>query len=48
MQEVSFQCSPEEAKDDTVLRNLILDELRLSKDTQIDFRWKKRSIDARK
>jgi uncharacterized FAD-dependent dehydrogenase len=48
MQEVSFQCSPDEAKDDNVLRNLILKELKLSKDSQIDFRWKKRSIDARK
>jgi uncharacterized FAD-dependent dehydrogenase len=48
MQEVSFQCSPEEAKDELILRDLILNELKHSKDTQIDFRWKKRSIDARK
>jgi uncharacterized FAD-dependent dehydrogenase len=47
MQEVSFQCSPEEAKDDSALRNLLLNELKLSKETPIDFRWKKRSIDAR-
>ncbi len=48
MQEVSFQCSPEEAKNDTILRILILKELLLPKDTKIDWRWKKRSIDARK
>jgi len=48
MQEVSFQCSPEEAKNELILRDLILNELKHSKDTQIDFRWKKRSIDARK
>lgn len=48
MQEVSFQCSPEEAKNDTILRILILKELQLPKDTKIDWRWKKRSIDARK
>jgi uncharacterized FAD-dependent dehydrogenase len=48
MQEVSFQCSPEEANDEFILRDLILNELKRSKDTQIDFRWKKRSIDARK
>lgn len=48
MHEVSFQCSPEEAKDENVLKHLILNELHLSQDTQIDYRWKKRSIDARK
>jgi len=48
MQEVSFQCSPEEAKNELILRDLILNELKRSKDTQIDFQWKKRSIDARK
>jgi uncharacterized FAD-dependent dehydrogenase len=48
MQEVSFQCLPEEAKNELILRDLILNELKRSKDTQIDFRWKKRSIDARK
>jgi uncharacterized FAD-dependent dehydrogenase len=48
MQEVIFQCSPEEAKEESALRNLILKELQLSKETKIDFRWKKRSIDARK
>jgi DNA-binding NarL/FixJ family response regulator len=31
-----------------ILRDLILNELKGSKDTQIDFQWKKRSIDARK
>lgn len=48
MQEISFQCSPEEAKDENALRELIIKELKLSKGVEIDFRWKKRSIDARK
>ena len=48
MQKVSFQCSPEEAQNEGYLRILILKELQISKDTQIDFRWKKRSVDARK
>ena len=48
MQEVSFQSSPEEANDNNVLRNLVLNALNLPRETQIDFRWKKRSIDARK
>lgn len=48
MQEVSFQCSPEEAKDESALRNLLMHELNLSEEEKIDFRWKKRSIDARK
>ena len=48
MQEVSFQSSPEEANDVNVLRNLVLNALNLPRETQIDFRWKKRSIDARK
>jgi uncharacterized FAD-dependent dehydrogenase len=48
MQKVSFQCSPEEAQNEGYLRILILKELQISEDTQIDFRWKKRSVDARK
>jgi uncharacterized FAD-dependent dehydrogenase len=48
MQEVSFQCSPEQAKDESALKSIILNKLNLSKETHIDFRWKKRSIDARK
>jgi uncharacterized FAD-dependent dehydrogenase len=48
MQEVSFKCNPQEAMDNLALRSLILKELYLSKETKIHFRWKKRSIDARK
>ena len=48
MQEVSFQCSPIEAKEQSVLKYLITNELNISEETSIDFRWKKRSIDARK
>ncbi|MFM7668779.1 MAG: NAD(P)/FAD-dependent oxidoreductase [Bacteroidota bacterium] len=48
MQEVSFQCSPEESKDENVLKDLIIEKLKLSTEVKIDFRWKKRSIDARK
>ncbi len=48
MQEISFQCSPEEAKDFNFLEDKIKQELNLSRTSNIDFRWKKRSIDARK
>ena len=48
MQEITFQCSPEQAKDTDFLEIKIKEELQLKSDTQIDFRWKKRSIDARK
>ena len=48
MQEITFQCSPEQAIDTDFLEIKIKEELQLKSDTQIDFRWKKRSIDARK
>ena len=48
MQEVTFQCSPEEAKDSTFLIKRIAEELNVKNDALFDFRWKKRSIDARK
>ena len=44
---VNFVCSPEEAKDDSFLEKRIREELSLSSSNFIDFRWRKRSIDAR-
>lgn len=44
---VSFQVSPEEAKNERFLRSRIKDELNLKNDEFI-FTWRKRSIDARK
>lgn len=46
-QQVQFQCSPEQAKDDAYLRNRIKNELDLEDDS-FDFKWRRRSIDARK
>ena len=46
-QQVQFQISVEEAKDDDFLRAKIAQELNLTLDS-FQFRWKKRSIDARK
>lgn len=48
MKEISFQCSPEQAQDLFFLEKKIFEELQLKIDSKIDFRWKKRSIDARK
>lgn len=45
--QVQFQVSPEEAKDEIFLRNKIARELDLAPDS-FHFKWKKRSIDARK
>jgi len=47
MQEVQFQVTPERAKDDEFLRSRIAKELGKAPDS-FNFRWKKRSIDARK
>jgi hypothetical protein len=44
---VSFQVSPEEAKNELFLRSRMKDELNLKNDEFI-FAWRKRSIDARK
>lgn len=46
-QQVQFQCTPEQAKDDAYLRNRIKNELDLEEDS-FDFKWRRRSIDARK
>ena len=45
--QVQFQISVEEAKDDDFLRNRIAQELNLTQET-FQFKWRKRSIDARK
>jgi uncharacterized FAD-dependent dehydrogenase len=44
---VNFVCSPEEAKDSNFLEQRIRKELTLDAQTQLEFRWRKRSIDAR-
>ena len=46
-QQIQFQVSPEQAKNDIFLKNRIKDELQLSSDN-FKFVWRKRSIDARK
>lgn len=48
MQEVSFQCSPEQAKDDDFISKKIKSILNLNTEDTIYFEWHKRSIDARK
>lgn len=47
METVQFQVTPEQAKDDAFLRQRIGDELGLDAD-DFRYRWKRRSIDARK
>lgn len=44
---VQFQMTPEQAKDDAFLRTRIAKELQISENA-FQFRWRKRSIDARK
>ncbi|MDX2362701.1 MAG: FAD-dependent oxidoreductase [Crocinitomicaceae bacterium] len=44
--QVQFQSTPEQAKDDDFLRKRIKEELNLT-NTDFQFKWKKRSIDAR-
>ena len=48
MQEIRFQCSPEEAKNDDFLRKKIKSILKLDQSADLYFEWHKRSIDARK
>ena len=48
MQDIQFQCSPEEAKDEAFLLSKIKELGNVSLTSKIEFRWKKRSIDARK
>jgi uncharacterized FAD-dependent dehydrogenase len=47
MNELNFSCTPEEAKDPEYLENRIRQELGISKNQQLRYRWRKRSIDAR-
>ncbi|MEN9700665.1 MAG: hypothetical protein RLZZ301_1863 [Bacteroidota bacterium] len=47
MQLVSFSCTPEQAQDLTYLENRIRKELACASNQALDFRWHKRSIDAR-
>ena len=47
MEQIQFQVTPEQAKDETYLRERIAKELGVYSDT-FKFRWKRRSIDARK
>ena len=46
-QQLQFQCTPEQAQDDSYLRNRIKNELELGEEP-FDFKWLRRSIDARK
>ena len=48
MQDIQFQCSPEEAKDEVFLLSKIKELGNVSPTSKIEFRWKKRSVDARK
>ncbi len=47
MNNLNFSCTPEEAKDPEYLENRIRQELGISKNQQLRYRWRKRSIDAR-
>ncbi|MDG1331218.1 MAG: FAD-binding protein [Crocinitomicaceae bacterium] len=47
MDSINFQVTPEEAKDEVFLRSRISKELRIPSDS-FKYRWKRRSIDARK
>jgi uncharacterized FAD-dependent dehydrogenase len=44
---IQFQVTPEQAKDDAFLRKRIAKELHIKEDS-FQFRWRKRSVDARK
>ena len=48
MKEISFQCSPRQAKDDDFISSKIKSLLNLNIEDKIYFEWHKRSIDARK
>ena len=48
MQEISFQCSPEQAKDNAFITHKIRSVLNLNTEDKVYFEWHKRSIDARK
>ena len=48
MEELQFQCSPEQAKDDEFISTKIKSLLKLNSDADVYYTWYKRSIDARK
>ena len=47
MKEISFHVTPEKAKDESYLEKLIAKKLRLDASVSFQFKWHKRSIDAR-
>lgn len=47
IESIQIRCTPEQAKDDRYLKQLIKSELNLS-EQQFDYKWHRRSIDARK
>lgn len=48
MKEISFYVSPEQAKDESYLKQVIIDKLKLKHSNAFQYKWHKRSIDARK
>jgi uncharacterized FAD-dependent dehydrogenase len=46
MQEISFYCSPEQAVDEAYLKNTIAQKLKIT--SKFNYKWHKRSVDARK
>ena len=47
MKEISFYVTPEQAKDESYLEDLIAKKLQLDASVSFQFKWHKRSIDAR-
>ena len=48
MKEISFYVSPEQAKDESYIKQVIIDKLKLKHSNAFQYKWHKRSIDARK
>ena len=48
MKEISFYVTPEQAKDESYLRQVIVNKLKLKHSNTFQYKWHKRSIDARK
>ena len=48
MKEISFYVTPEQAKDESYLRQVIVNKLKLKHSNAFQYKWHKRSIDARK
>ncbi len=47
IKEIELSCSPEEAKNEYFLEKLIRKQFKLGENIALEFRWKRRSIDAR-